>query len=299
MDLQEFTKSLCQKYHLKPQRKRGQNFLIDEKVLKKIIETASIRKDDIVLEVGPGFGTLTRELAKRVKKVLAVEIDLRLAKALKEILRDYKNVEIVREDVLNLQPTTYNLQPLTYKIVANLPYNITSRFLRKFLASAPRPKEMILLLQKEVAERIVAPRGQKSLLSISVQVYGKPQIIAKVPKTCFWPSPEVDSAILKISRIKNKFWSRISTNNNHELRTNKSVSQGRADEEWFWKVVKRGFQARRKQLKNNLKGLLRDEKGYEKILRVLESIGLGPKVRAQDLSVEDWVKLARKLLVAN
>jgi len=109
----------------------------------------------------------------------------------------------------------------------------------------------------------------------------------------------VDSAILKISRIKNEFWSRISTNNNHELRTNKSVSQGRADEEWFWKVVKRGFQARRKQLKNNLKGLLRDEKGYEKILRVLESIGLGPKVRAQDLSVEDWVKLARKLLVAN
>ena len=269
--------SLCQKYGVYPSKKHGQNFLIDQKILGKIIEAAGLKKDDVVLEIGPGFGTLTVELAKRVKKIVAVEADEQLVKASREILADSKNVEIIHSDILELQVTGYKLQEYGYKIVANLPYQITSAVFRKFLENASRPSEMIVMVQKEVAERICAPAGEMSLLSVSVQFFGKPEIVEVVSRKSFWPEPEVDSAILKISNIK------------HETETNVR----RTESKDFFRVVKIGFSARRKQLHNNLSSGLRVPS--EKIKEILIKLGFDPKIRAQDLSMDGWIELAKRL----
>lgn len=273
----ETIKFFCKKYNIRPNREKGQNFLIDSEVLTEVIKAADLKKDDTILEIGPGFGTLTVELAKRVKKVVAVEADEQLVKASREILKDYKNAEIVYKDILELQVTSYKLQEYSYKIVANLPYQITSAVFRKFLENASRPSEMIVMVQKEVAERICAPAGGMSLLSVSVQFFGKPEIVEVVSKKSFWPEPEVDSAILKISEIK------------HETETNVR----RAEPKGFFRVVKIGFSARRKQLHNNLSGGLRVPS--EKIKEILIKLGFDPKIRAQDLSVDGWIRLVNQL----
>lgn len=281
-------KTLCRKYHIYPSKQRGQNFLIDRKVLDKIVSAARLKKDDVVLEIGPGFGVLTQELAKRAKRVLAVEADKRLVMALHEILANYKNVTMVQEDILKF--SIFNFQSLNkfsisnfqfsnygYKIVANLPYQITSAVLRRFLENEPRPSEMVVMVQKEVAERICAKPGKMSLLSVSVQFFGKPEIIKAVPRTAFWPEPEVDSAIIRIVTRKEieKF----------DLR---GITQ-----EDFFRIVRIGFSARRKQLQNNLAAGLRLPN--EVIRKKIIECGFDPKIRAQDLSVEDWIKLANQL----
>jgi 16S rRNA (adenine1518-N6/adenine1519-N6)-dimethyltransferase len=303
MNLLEETKNICKQNNIIPARSKGQNFLIDEDVYDQIVVAADLDKNDIVLEVGPGLGILTEKLAERVKKVAAVELDDKLAKILqKKLATDgIKNVEVINEDILKLRiavileqassgersdriPRSYHpslgseLQPacadrddIKYKIVANLPYNITSIFLRKFLTAENKPESMTLMLQKEVAERIAAGPGGMSLLAVSVQYYADIEIIGAVDRGKFWPQPEVDSAIIKI-----------------DLKPRARI--GSVDKESdFFRLVKIGFSSRRKMLKNNLSS------GYhisqEIAKNKIKTAGLDEKIRAQDLSLVEWEKL--------
>ncbi len=267
------TKKICKEYDIQPARSKGQNFLIKEGIYNKIIKSADLKSSDTVLEVGPGLGFLTEKLAKEVKQVIAVELDDKLAKILSLKLQEkkIKNVEIINKDILS-GPTAPAgaVGPLkNYKIVANLPYNITSKFLRKFLEEVEnKPTTMILMLQKEVAERIVAKPGDMSLLAVSVQFYAQPTIIGNVAKESFWPKPKVDSAIVKL-----------------EIRSDPSRLR-LAEAEKFFKLVRAGFSAKRKQLKNNLVKNL--EIKPEVIKEVLIKNNLNEKVRAQELSVQNW-----------
>lgn len=258
-----------------PDKSRGQHFLIDKNVLSKIVAAAELSKKDMVIEIGAGTGILTAELAKRAGRMVAFEVDRKLVGLLKEKFRDFKNVEIVEGDVLEKR---YEIRDKRYKVVANIPYNITSAVLEKFLSAENKPSLMVLLVQKEVAERICAKPGEMSVLSVMVQYYGKPEIIATVPRSAFWPQPKVESAILKIKDIKEIF------------------------ERNFFQIVKAGFSRRRKMLKNTLKSLNSlniklkggqlDEK---KIAGILKAIGLPPSVRAQELGVEQWKQLTLAL----
>ena len=279
MDLLKTTKQLCRLYDIKPARSRGQNFLIKEEVYEKIIEAAELKKDDDILEVGPGLRFLTTRLAKIVKRVVAVELDDKLAEVLQTGLtaQGIRNVEVVNEDILkifNFQFSIFNeiqnpkSKTNKYKIVANLPYNITSIFLRKFLSEENKPGMMILMLQREVAERITARPHKMSLLAVSVQFYSRPEIIDIVPANCFWPKPEVDSAIVKLKVKSEKL---------------------KVSDKEFFKLVKIGFSAKRKMLKNNLGAgfHITPEEAEKKIKKA----GFNPKIRAQELSVENWVKL--------
>lgn len=269
MDLLERTKELCKLYHIIPARSRGQNFLIKEKAYDDIVEVSDLKLNDMVLEVGPGLGFLTARLAKKAGRVVAVELDDKLAEVLKTglLAQGIKNVEVVNEDILELLITNYELR--NYKIVANLPYNITSIFLRKFLSEAEiRPELMVLMLQKEVTERICAKAGKMSLLAVSVQFYAQPEIMLVVPKEDFWPEPEVDSAIIKLKAKSEK----------------RKVNQRE-----FFRLVKFGFSAKRKMLKNNLAAGLKisQQEAENKIIKA----GFNEKIRAQELSVKDWLKL--------
>jgi len=270
-------KNFFRENNISPSRDRGQNFLVDEKVLEKIIESANLKKDDVVLEIGAGFGTLTERLAQKAGKIITVESDRGILPILRRNLENYKNVEIIEKDVLSVVNYESRVMNYEYKIIANLPYQITSAVLRKFLENEPRPNEMMVMVQKEVAERICAISGEMSILAVSVQFFGQPEIIQIVPRSSFYPTPEVDSAILRISRIKN------------ESETNLK----RMDAKDFFRVVKVGFSARRKQLHNNLANGLRLKS--EEAKNILLDLGLDIQVRAQDLSVDDWINLGNKL----
>jgi len=273
MDLLEQTKELCRFYDIKPARSKGQNFLIEEKIYDDIVVAADLKPDDIVLEVGPGLGFLTAKLAKRAGRVVAVELDDKLAKVLRTglLAQGVKNVEVINEDVLKTIDKFF-LPPFNggFKIVANLPYNITSIFLRKFLSeNENKPELTVLMLQKEVAERITAKPGKMSLLAVSVQCYAKPEIIEIVEKENFWPQPEVGSAIVKITLQPGR------------------LTKGK--EKDFFQLVKFGFSAKRKMLKNNLAAGFKISQN-EAENKITEA-GFNPKVRAQELSVDDWLKL--------
>jgi 16S rRNA (adenine1518-N6/adenine1519-N6)-dimethyltransferase len=268
MNLFQQTKELCRIYNIKPARSKGQNFLINEEIYNKIIEAAELKKNDVVLEVGPGLGFLTAKLAARVKQVIAVELDDKLADVLRIGLtaQRVKNVEVVNQSIIN-----YQLSIINYKVVANIPYNITSQFLRKFLSAEYKPNLMVLMLQKEVAERIIAKPGKMSLLAVSVQFYAESEIIQIIPKSNFWPEPEVDSAIVKIKPHP------------------KLLLDKREEQKDFFRLVRIGFSAKRKMLKNNLAN------GFhisaEEAEKRLKNAGFEEKIRAQELSVKDWVKL--------
>ena len=314
MNLLETTKEICRLNDIWPKRSKGQNFLINERVYNKIIEAAALKKSETVLEVGPGLGFLTTKLAEKVKQVIAVELDDKLARYLEEKIaeKNIDNVEIVNENVLDFKEhTKYKIQNTKYKIVANLPYNITSVFLRKILTSANKPSELVLMLQKEVAERICAKPGDMSLLALSVQLFAEPEIIQYVPKEDFWPSPEVNSAIIQIKIkpprvlfdggccIKNKNVSSChSRAGGNPVGCTKSMVSGfrvkpgitqQEFEKDFFRLAKIGFSAKRKMLKNNLaNGLHIPAAEAEKMI---VDIGLDLKIRAEDLGVEDWIKL--------
>ncbi len=274
MNIFQQTKKLCKLYNIRPARSMGQNFLIKESVYRKVIDSADLNKDDIVLEVGSGLGFLTEMLARRVKRVIAVELDDKLAEALRQRLDEQgiRNAEVVNDNIFNIEYSMLNIAQRakkSYKIVANIPYNITSRFLRKFLEEVENKPEMLAFMaQEEVADRITAKPGKMSLLAVSAQFYSDAKIIMSVPKECFWPKPRVDSKIIKLNLIHNTL---------------------NVNEKKFFKLVKMGFSSKRKQLRNNLaKGL---SVKNEIIISVLREIGLNEKARAQELSVEDWGKL--------
>ena len=275
-------KTLLDKYNTKPLKRWGQNFLIDERVLKKIVDSANLKKSDIVLEIGPGIGTLTQELAKRVKKVIAIEKDKKMCEILKDVLEGWnvKNVRVVNADILKLDPKPYILKP--YKVVANLPYYIVAPVIRKFLElPEARPREMILMVQKEVAQRICAKPPKMNLLAISVQFYAKPKILFYVPKNSFWPKPKVDGAILRISRI--------------------CTNLPRIDTNLFFKIVRAGFSQPRKQIANNLSKMLAlslpngVKLDKERVKKWLLENGVKPVRRAETLTIEDWIKLTKSL----
>jgi len=264
-------KNLLKKYNLRAKKSLGQHFLVDKNILDKIIKAAELSKKDVVLEVGAGLGTLTKELSQRAKKVIAVEIDRKMAEILRETLKNVENVEIVEGDILKLNPKSEiliskQIQNSKFKIVANIPYQITSPLLEKFLTGRNKPKEMVLLVQKEVAEKICCRPPQMNRLGIFVQFYGKPEIIAKVSKNCFWPKPVVDSAILKISEISTK---------------------RDKQEKLFFDLVRKGFSQKRKQLKN-----IFDQ-------QILKKAGILPKKRAETLSINQWLKIYNTLKEKN
>ena len=266
-------KKLLKKYNLRPSRRLGQNFLVDEKVLRKIIEAAELSKNDIVLEIGPGIGNLTVKLAKRVKKVVAVEKDQRMIEILKETLKDFKNVKIIKADILKFSPKIYNLKSKIYKVVANIPYYLTSPLIRKFVETVEvKPQLLVLMVQKEVAQRICTKPPDMSILAVSVQFYAKAEIISFVSKKSFWPQPKVDSAIIKIIPRKSAL----------KIRVNPLL---------FFRIVKLGFSHPRKQLINNLSTGLKIDR--EKIKTWLLKNKIQPTQRAETLSVEDWIKLTK------
>ena len=255
--------SILSKHNIRSKKYMGQNFLIDKNVLDKIIEAAEIKNTDTILEVGPGLGTLTIALAKKAKQVVAVEKDKTLCQALEKILKDQKisNVKLINGDILKIP----DFEIKNYKLVANIPYYLTSPLIRKFLEADYKPSEIILMVQKEVAQRITANPPKMSILSVAVQFYAEPQIIDYVAKTSFLPVPKVDSAIIKI--IPRPDVGRVGRATSH-INTEK-----------FFGLVKRGFSAKRKMLKNNLPEIN------------LEKFGFNPKIRAENLSVNDWLKI--------
>lgn len=271
MNLAQRTIELCKMYNIRPSRSKGQNFLINEKIYDDIVRAADIQADDVVLEVGPGLGFLTARLSKIAKRVVAVELDDNLANFLRIGLdsQEVENVEIVNQDVLKFNASVLGSG---YKIVANLPYNITSIFLRTFLTSSNKPQSLVLMLQKEVAERLVAKPGDMSMLALSAQFFGDVEIVREVKAGNFWPEPKVDSAVIRLI-LKD------------EKRNSIKPEQERA----FFRLAKIGFSAKRKMLKNNLAGGLKISNSEAE--KMLTEAQLDLKVRAEDLSVLDWQKL--------
>ncbi len=250
----------------------GQNFLIDETVLGDIVAAAELEPAETVMEVGPGLGVLTFALAERGAQVLAVEKDRKLAKRLRaEAAGKALPVEVLGGDILraNLPQLLAERRIGRYKVVANIPYYITSAIIKLFLEAPLPPQAMVLLVQREVAERICAPKGELSVLALSVRLYGEPALVRLVGSTSFYPAPKVDSAVLRIDRIGRRY----------------SGEEYRA----LFGLIKMGFASRRKTLVNNLAAGLRRPK--DELVRMLETGGLDPRSRAQDLGVEDWVKL--------
>jgi len=268
-------KNLFKKYQIYPLKKFGQNFLINKKIIKKIIKTADFKAKDFVLEIGPGIGNLTIELAKKVKKVIAIEKDIRMFQVLKDVLESYniKNVEIIKKDILKIR--NWKLKFRNLKVVVNLPYYIVSPVIRKFLELKNQPTLMVLMVQKEIAQRICVLPPKMNLLAISVQFFAKPEVISFVSKKCFWPEPKVDSAIIKIASIKNKFENQF--------------------KQKFFKIIKAGFSQPRKQLVNNLSKMLKLEK--EKVREWLLRNKINPQFRAQVLSIENWKDLTKTFII--
>jgi 16S rRNA (adenine1518-N6/adenine1519-N6)-dimethyltransferase len=267
------TRRLLRRYGLHARKRLGQHFLINPGVLETILEAAALTSNNTVIEVGPGLGILTRELARKTGWVVAIELDDRLATALKEGFLSLHNVTVINGDILKLDPTALigeSGNQDEYKVVANLPYYITAPVLRHFLEASLKPQSMVVMVQKEVAESIAASAGRMSLLGIGVHFYGEPMIVDYVPAASFYPVPEVDSAVVKIT-----------------------VSPGPRvaidDEDGFFKLVRAGFSATRKQLANSLAqglGMSRIE-----VLPLLEKAGIEPKRRAETLSLEEWARL--------
>lgn len=246
----------------------GQNFLRDKDVLEKIIRSSALKKTDLVIEVGPGEGVLTELIAEKTKKIIAVELDERLAESLKKRLEKFSNVEVVPGDILKINlPELISDRP--YKVVANIPYYITSPIIRLFLEQDNQPTEMILMIQKEVAGRIIAQPGQMSILAVAIQYYADAEVLFEVPREAFSPVPEVDSAVIRLVPRK-KF--------------------EKENDKLFFRIVRSGFSAKRKTLMNNLSSSLQLDK--ETVEEKLKAADIAPSARAQELSLEDWKRLS-------
>ncbi len=267
------TRRLLNQYGLRPRKGLAQNFLVDRGVLESTVAAAGLSPQDVVIEVGAGLGTLTRELAARSGRVVAIEVDTRLADILRDSLADSGNVTIVNEDILDVDIAALlestGLEGSRYKVVANLPYYITQPVLRHFLESRARPDMVLVMVQQEVAQVITAAPGDMSILSVSVQLYGRPQIVRRVPAGAFYPSPGVDSALLRI-----------------DVYAQPAVP---VEIDSFFQLVRAGFCAARKQLVNSLSqglGVAKTES-----LPILERAGIAAERRAETLSLEEWGSL--------
>lgn len=284
-------KNLFFQYGLHPKKSLGQHFLIDPGALGRILTGAHLQRVDTVLEIGPGMGVLTHALAQKAQKVIAIEKDPQMVKILQDTLTEFTNVEILEGDILKEK---FQIAPKHYKVVANLPYYITAPVIKKFLEEVKtKPQLMILMVQKEVAQRICAKPPRMSLLAVSVQFYAQAKIISYVNKNSFWPRPKVDSAILQITPFpKNCQKPTIvalcaKTHDRGFFAQNKELNQ------MFFKVAKAGFSQPRKQLINNLSDGLKISKASAKEL--LLSCQINPSQRAETLTIQNWIILAKKL----
>ena len=264
-------KKLLEKYHLRPHKGLGQNFLSDDEVLSGIAGAAGIPEHAAVLEVGPGLGSLTRHLAERADRVVAVELDRDLIPVLRKEFADTPNVEIVHGDILEFSTDAY-FSDGDYYVAANIPYYITSAVIRHLLEGKARPKRLALTVQKEVAERICAAPGKFSLLSLSVQIYGTADIPMIIPAAAFYPEPNVDSAVVRI-----------------ELFDEPLVPQERMDD--FFALAKAGFGQTRKTLRNSLSSNLHISGTEAESL--LREAGIDPGRRAETLSIDEWNNLLK------
>jgi 16S rRNA (adenine1518-N6/adenine1519-N6)-dimethyltransferase len=280
---------IFQEKDLKILKNLGQNFLIDKKILEKIIQFSDLKENDVVLEIGPGLGALTKKLAERCKTVIAIEKDKKMAEILRKELVRWRekrkktntcllpeNITVINDDVLkiNLEKLVKEHSPSgKYKLISNIPYYITSPIIKLFLESSIQPEIIVLLVQKEVAERICASKGKLSMLALSVQIYGEPEVIDYVDKSSFYPEPKVASAILRIKNIKKEFPSDYYKK--------------------IFRIIKIGFSSKRKKLVNNLSAGLRIEK--KEAEKMLLDSRISPDARAQELELGDWEKLASSL----
>jgi 16S rRNA (adenine1518-N6/adenine1519-N6)-dimethyltransferase len=269
--------NLARKLGIRPSNILGQNFLVDQDILNEIVLIADIKKGEHILEIGPGFGVLTSELTKKGANVLAVEQDKKLADNLSKTGKAGK-LTVIQKDILkytNKEISKY-FSGEPYRIVANIPYNITGKIIKKFVsAELPKPTSALLLVQKEVGERICSEPGSMNLLALSVQAYAEPRIAMEVPRIAFWPEPKVDSALLEISDI------------------NEKPKHGIQDEKRFWQLIHIGFASPRKQLQNNISNGLKIESSDSK--KAIHSLGLSETIRAQELGISDWIGLISAL----
>lgn len=277
------THELIRRYQLNPKRSLAQNFLTDQTHLAHIAAAAELVATDTVLEIGPGLGSLTQHLAAQAGRVVAVELDNRLIELLREQFANQPHVQIIHGDILELDPgslvqnvaeatlatlpTSDSLLPTSYKVVANLPYYITSAVLRHLLEAASKPTRIVVLVQKEVAERICAQPGDLSLLAVSVQYYARPTLVHRVPASAFYPPPKVDSAVLRLDVLPTPAVADIAP-------------------EAFFRIVRAGFSQKRKQLANTLSAGLHIPKPA--LVATLEKLGIDPKRRAETLTLAEW-----------
>ena len=255
----------------------GQNFLINDSILPTIIKAADIKPGDIVIEIGPGLGILTDALLNAGAKVFAIEKDFDLVSKLTQAFGNNKNLKIIHQDALFFDETQVN--PSTslgagYKVVANLPFNIAAPLIRKFLESSNQPELMVLMVQKEVAEKILAKPGnrERGVLTLAVEFYGNAEMISVVSKNSFRPQPKVDAAIIKIEPEKSR-----------------SRNADKVESRAFFRIVKAGFASKRQQIHNSLAATLRLPK--DQVLSLLQKSSIDPSKRAEDLSLEDWLRL--------
>lgn len=278
-------KRIINDYNLSPSSLNGQNFLVDEMVLQTIIEAAEIKAGENILEIGPGLGVLTAELLRAGAKVLAVEKDRQIFSYLKKRFKGEVNLTLINDDILRLDK-----YPSPYRIVANIPYSITAKIIRKFTADETnKPKSLLIMVQKEVGERVCAQPRKLNLLAICAQLYGQPSIVAIVPAKAFYPAPKVDSCLLLIAcpppaRRSGGVW-----RDNIKAKTPHRIS----DLSKFWRVLHIGFSSPRKQLHNNLSAGLMVENSA--IKAAFAELGISEKARAQELTIEQWVELTAAL----
>jgi 16S rRNA (adenine1518-N6/adenine1519-N6)-dimethyltransferase len=287
--------ALLKKYELQPRKGLGQNFLTDPHHLSKIVNAAELSPHDTVLEIGPGPGTLTRYLVEQAGRVVAIEVDPAMVNLLEHELGDVSNLVIVEADILEVelgrivppQPTapqqpeaqtllspSIHSQPPKFKVVANLPYYITTAVLRHLLEASPRPERLVITVQQEVAQRIVARPGKMSILAVSVQFYGRPSLVHRIPAGAFYPPPKVDSAVVRIDTFAQP-----------------PIPVAHID--YFFRVVKAGFGQKRKQLKNSLAAGL--HRPVEEIVEAMHRSNINPSRRAETLSLAEWGQLVQAM----
>ncbi len=264
-------KTLLAGYGLEPKKSLGQNFLFDENILARIVDAADPQSEDEVLEIGAGVGSLTRQLAPRVRRVVSVELDGRLISVLENELADLNNITLIHGDILDQDPAALFEGP--YKVVANVPYYITGAILRHLLSGDHKPSGMVLTVQKEVAERLMAVPPNMSLLAVSVQYFGRVRRISSIKAGAFWPRPDIDSAVIRI-----------------DVRSQAPIKRDK--ERAFFRLVRAGFSQKRKQLQKNLRQLGIDQTA---VTRALEMADIDGGRRAETLTLDEWLKLATVL----
>lgn len=264
-------RSILRQHNLWPKKQLGQSFLEDESALEKVVAAADLLPTDTVLEIGPGLGSLTRHLARAAQRVIAVEIDDGLLPPLEDVLRPYDNVDVILADILRLDLAKVEGLAPGYIVVANIPYYITSAIVRHLVEAPVRPARIVLTVQREVAERMVAQPDDMNMLAVSVQFYTVARVGAKLAAGAFYPRPDVDSAVIRL-----------------DVRPQPAVAVPSV--EGFFRVVKAGFSQKRKQLRNSLAGGLQLEHAEADTL--LAAAGIDPQRRAETLTLPEWAAIA-------